>query len=219
VWFGGQNESRNVEFIRNYICVSGVSVFSTKLQNAIICRLFFPDVILRTYLDLLNYSRNILRGFPCILCSPVLIVENIIQGVLSSAPALASKKRGAANTVTRRKSESAGTNKKTVTNSNNVASVPKQPRQRRESSKDKSQTAPSLASATQRRSSMGQSRKKETLRSATENKRATARRKVCSECDNSRKRRLFCNYSSLREENVVFQHPIKHTVFNKSLLR
>jgi len=158
--------------------------------------------------------------------------------VLSSAPALASKKRGAANTVTRRKSESAGTNKKTVTNSNNIASVPKQPRQRRESSKDKSQTAPSLATATQRRSSMGQSRKKETLRSATENKRATARRKVCIECDNSRKRRLFCNYSNLHEENVdnsrkrrpfcnysnlheervEFQHPIKHTMFNKSVL-
>jgi len=213
VWLGGRNESRNVEFIWN-ICVSGMS---TKLQNGIICRLFFPDVILLSYLNLLNYSRIILRGFPCTLCSHVLIVENVIQGVLSSAPALASKKRGAANT--RRKSESAGTNKKTVANSNNVASVPKQPRQRRESSKDKSQTAPSLATATQRRSSMGQSRKKETLRSATENKRATARRKVCSECDNSRKRRLFCNYSSLHEENVEFQHPIKHTMFNKSVLQ
>jgi len=128
--------------------------------------------------------------------------------VLSSAPALASKKRGAANTVTRRKSESASTNKKTVTNSNIVASVPKQPRQRRESSKDKSQTAPSLATATQRRSSMGQSRKKETLRSATENKRTTARRKVCSECDNSRKRRLFCNYSSLHGEMLCFSIPL-----------
>ena len=177
----------------------------------------FLDVILLSYLNLLSYSRNILRGFLCIWCSHVLIVENIIQGVLSSAPAMASKKRGATNT--RRKSESASTNKKTVTNSNNVASVPKQPRQRRESSKDKSQTAPSLATATQRRSSMGQSRKKETLRSATENKRTTARRKVCSERDNSRKRRPFCNYSTLHEENVVFQHPIKHTMFNKSVLR
>jgi len=35
VWLGGQNESRSVEFIWN-ICVSGVSVFSTKLQNGII---------------------------------------------------------------------------------------------------------------------------------------------------------------------------------------
>lgn len=142
-------------------------------------------------LNLMNYSRNILRGFPCILCSHVLIVEVIVQGVLSSAPALASKKRGAANTVTRRKIESVSTNKKTVTNSSNVASVPKQQRQRRESSKDKSQTTPSLVTATQRRASMGQSRKKETLRSATENKRATARRKVCSKCDNLRKSDSF----------------------------
>jgi len=77
VWLGGQNESRNVGFIWN-ICVSGVSVFITKLQNAIICRLFFPDVIPLSYLNLLNYSGNILRGFHCTLCNHVLIVENII---------------------------------------------------------------------------------------------------------------------------------------------
>lgn len=169
--------------MEQYLCKRNVS-FQYKITKWYRLQAYtFPDVTLLSYLNLLNYSRNIFRGFPCILCSHVLIVENIIQGVLSSAPALASKKRGAANAVTRRKSESASTNKKTVTNSNSVTSVPKQPRQRRESSKDKSQTAPSLATATQRRSSMGQSRKKETLRSATENKRATARRKVCSECD------------------------------------
>lgn len=218
VWFGGQNELRNVELIWNNICVSGVSVFNTKLQNCIICRLIPFQMLSWLVIVIYWIIPETSWGFPCILCSHVLIVENIIQGVLSSAPALASKKRGAANTVTRRKSESASTNKKTVTNSNNVASVPKQPRQRRESSKDKSQTTPSLATATQRRSSMGQSRKKETLRSATENKRATARRKVCSEYDDSRKRRLFCNYSNPIPENVVFQHPIKHTV-NKSGLR
>jgi len=39
MWFGGQNESRNVEFIWNNICVSGVSVLNTKLQNSVICRL------------------------------------------------------------------------------------------------------------------------------------------------------------------------------------
>jgi hypothetical protein len=102
-----------------------------------------------------------------------------------------------------------------MTNSSSVASVPKQQRQRRDSSKDKSQTAPSLMTSTQRRSSMGHSRKKETLRSTTENKRTTARKKVCNMCDNSKEVRQLCNYSSRHEENfVVFHPPANHIMFN-----
>lgn len=39
VWFGDQNELQNMEFIWDNVCVSGVLVFNTKLQNGIICRL------------------------------------------------------------------------------------------------------------------------------------------------------------------------------------
>jgi hypothetical protein len=61
-----------------------------------------------------------------------------------------------------------------------MASVRKQQRQRRESSKDQTQCAPSAVSATQRRASLGQNKKKETTRATTENKRTPARRKVCN---------------------------------------
>jgi hypothetical protein len=45
------------------IGVSGVSVVNTKLQNGIIYRLSFQDVILLSYLNLLNYSRTSWEGF------------------------------------------------------------------------------------------------------------------------------------------------------------
>lgn len=91
-----------------------------------------------------------------------------------------SKKRAVSSTVNKRKGELASTNKKNVTNSNNLAAGTKQQRQRRESSRDPAQTTPSAVTATQRKASMGQSRKKETARATTENKRTHARRKVCS---------------------------------------
>ncbi|KDR16326.1 Histone-lysine N-methyltransferase MLL5 [Zootermopsis nevadensis] len=102
---------------------------------------------------------------------------DIDGGVINSASTLTSKKHAAANTVSRHKSEPTSTNnKKNVTSNNNMASVRKPQRQRRESAKDQSQSAPSAVSATQRRASLGQNRKKET-RASTENKRTPARRK------------------------------------------
>jgi hypothetical protein len=99
---------------------------------------------------------------------------------------MASKKRAVSTTVNKRKGELASTNKKNVTNSNNLANITKQQRQRRESSRDQLQTTPSAVTATQRRASMGQSKKKETNRATTENKRTPARRKVCSRNCNER---------------------------------
>ncbi|PNF40389.1 hypothetical protein B7P43_G01598, partial [Cryptotermes secundus] len=94
-------------------------------------------------------------------------------GVINPAPAMTSKKRALSNSVNKRKGELVSTNKKNVANSNNLA---KQQRQRRESSRDQSQT-PSTVPVTQRRASVGQNRKRETTRATTENKRTPARRK------------------------------------------
>jgi hypothetical protein len=103
---------------------------------------------------------------------------------------MASKKRAVSNSLNKRKGELVNTNKKNVTNNNNLASITKQQRQRRESSRDQPQTTPSAVTVAQRRASMGQSRKKETTRATTENKRTPARRKVC----NKRRLGIGCSF-------------------------
>jgi hypothetical protein len=121
---------------------------------------------------------------------------------MKSAATLASKKHAAASTVSRRKSEPTGTNsKKNVTGSNNMANVRKRQRQRRELSKDQSQSALSAVSAVQRRASWGQNRKKESTRATTENKRTPARRKVCNR--NGDKDKWKNSYTVKSQNNIL----------------
>jgi hypothetical protein len=78
-----------------------------------------------------------------------------------------------------------------------MANVRKRQRQRRELSKDQSQSALSAVSAAQRRASWGQNRKKESTRATTENKRTPARRKVCNRnCDKDKL------YSEISEQHT-----------------